>query len=368
MNFTFNPKIKKERLAGITNFVYKNSIASVGSAGSQLVSTEQEIRSANRAIYIIPELSGVVKIETLLNSIISTGVIVAGTNNAGEIAVDLQEYATKPFNYRPRDYEQTTTESLLARYQGGFQISAVASRDKNYLGSIYKQIVAGANGGAKGKIVNVATADMTSSDQTKLDNIAYQFRKEVMEICNIKDRHGRGITRQSLVCFASPAFVLAMKQSTIKGLYNEAIVSTSFSNGKIIDGVLDGVRVLETNELDTPLASGKNGVWYVIMLVGSAVSPFLFKDMLNFDKSIGVNNYVCSLEFNAATAVLLPNYISICLDSTTSGIAAQARVSIDTVDLSAVEASSLSVDRAHTDTTNPVNPFDATKANDGKGK
>lgn len=365
MNFTFDPKIKRERLVGITNYVFKESIASIGSQGSQLTSSEMEIRNANRALFVLPHLKGVKKFETIMSELQTKGTIIAGKNQVGEVGVDLQEYITDPFLHRPRDTEQTTTDELLNRFQSGFQVAAVAARDKNYFGSIYKQAITGVQS-AKAEVVDVKSADLL--DETKIKTILLTVRKTIMNLINIKDRHGRGVTKKDLVFFMDPTLELAIRQSTLTGFFAENIVREAFTNGRIADGLFDGVKIVITNELDTPLATGKSGVHGVIMVMGSAVSPFLFQDMMNYDKTEGVNAYKCSLEFNAGAAVLLPNYISIIADATLSGLTAQARVSVDTVNLNDVVASELSVDRDTTDLTNPVNGFDASKSNDGKGK
>ncbi len=297
------------KLIGIAKNTKQRSLSTIFSSGTNILSTEQEIRDTKQARIFIPLLKGVKKFSDVLaqaktNSVATTEGLLA------ERQVSLaNEMITEPTIWRPRDGEVIEASELLGRYQEGFSISASVFKDRAYFETMVVQGHAGLSTGQK-----LGASDTTSLVDAngnaiagKEKELAQAIRKDIKSILTTKDKFVQGgITRQNLVIAVRPGVTFALEQDAYYNMYSQASKGVAEAQNDFLlpDFTFYGVNAYETNQLP-------DGVDYVVTVKGAASSIFLFKGAMNFDKVAGVNAYAMSLEFNEGTMVALPQLIRV---------------------------------------------------------
>lgn len=291
--------VSRKKLVGIAQNVAAESISKALSAGTDILSTEQEIRDTKRAQVLIPFLVGVKDVTSVLSEAKSGGVHLKDGKLAEHIVTLENEKVTDPMLWRPRDGEVLQADVLMGRYQNGFSTSATFAKDLAYFGTILEQGKTGV-GGAKSEIVDatISGADAKAKGM-EFTNLIRSARARIKS-------HKDGVIVKN---FSNREIAIITHATGELHLENDArynITSDVAQNqtGILPAGNLEGSPVYISKALP-------EGVDFVVMVKGSAVSLFALRQKMNADKVPGVDAYALSLEFDEGTGVFLPQLITV---------------------------------------------------------
>ena len=343
----------RKKLVGILNFISKNSEAKFLSSGTQLLSTQKEIRDTKKAQVLLPLLGDTMKVADVLKQAKSGGVelIEAELN---ELIVNLaNEMITKPVIYRPRDGEVLNVEGLLGRYQNGFQITATTAVDRIFYKNVVKGVKDGlslAQGAAKkikGSILDATfLADASIDDLEKGQKLGEMLVKARAEIQGTKDK-----LIQSKILDNEITFIIGIDEKRLlethalyktftESAYKYTNLEGSITETSVIDGNFRGSNVVVSKQLPA-------GVPFMVYYHGTATSLFAIRNKMNVDKIVGVEAYATSLEFDEGTGVWLPHMTTIGSSDLTA-LPAQDRQTLDDIVLALDESSTLVGNKTNT--------------------
>lgn len=305
--------VTRKQLVGIANFVRRNSEARFLSRGTQILSTEQEIRTTKKAQVLLPLLQGIKDVQEVLSQA-KGGSVKSSEISINEMIVDLaNEKITEPIIYRPRDGEVIQASSIMDRLAGSYQITATVAKDRAYYENILAQGSTGvqvAVGGTslKSEIVE-SKLDITASTADDVKDKAIVFTNQLRiarnRIKRIKDRFLQAnISNKDIVIVLDPNGEVAIQNDARYNMYAETPINKNGALDVEVDGYFDGSPVLITKQLP-------KGVDFYVMVFGSAVSLFALRQVMNMDKIPGVTAYLSSMEFDEGTGVFLPHFITI---------------------------------------------------------
>ncbi len=297
-----------KKLAGIANFVQKNSEAKFLSRGTDVLSTEQEIRDTKKAQVLIPMLTEIKDVATVLAQAKAGGIALEALS-INEFIVNLKnEKITAPSIYRPRDGEVLNADELLNRYANSFSLTSTVAKDASFYQNIVAQGTAGVPVAVGGTSLKAEIVDATLAG-TDVKEDAFKFANLIRSARNRIKKH-KDKFLQTRVSNKDIAIVVNADGETLLGndarynMYSEAAVNMNGALELEIDGAFDKSPVLVSKQLPV-------GIDFVVMMFGSATSLFAIRNKLNMDKIVGVDAYATSLEFDEGTGVWLPHMITI---------------------------------------------------------
>lgn len=315
-----NNIVTRKQLVGIANFVRRNSEARFLSRGTQILSTEQEIRTTKKAQVLITLLQGIKKVQEVLSQA-KAGGVKSSELSINEFIVDLaNEMITDPIIYRPRDGEVLTAEGIMGRVSGSYEITATTAKDRAYYENILHMVKNGlelAVGGTKlqGRIVKSAldtshaTADEVKDNATKFAN---QIRFVRNKIKKTKDRLIQSkISNKDIAIVINNDGETVLENDARYNMYTETAVNKNGAIDLEIDAMFDKSPVIVSKQLPA-------GVDFIVMMFGSAVSLFALRNKMNFDKIPMVDAYGSSMEFDEGTGVFLPHMIAVGVNDATA--------------------------------------------------
>jgi hypothetical protein len=299
----------KKILVGIANFIQRNSEARYLSKGTQILTTEQEIRRTKKASVLLPLLQGIKDVKDVLREAKGGGVK-STELSINEFIVELaNEKITEPIIYRPRDGEVIDADSILQRVQGSYRITGQTGKDIAFYKNILAQAVPGidvAVGGSAGNKLKaevveslLETADNQNDTREKIVDNALKFVNQIRKVRNRIKRHKDRFLQAKIpnrdICIIVDADgEMALQNDARYNLRTDLAVSDS---GKLAeDGTLNGSPVLVSKHLPDKID-------FIVMVFGAATSLFAIREVLNLDKIPGVQAYASSMEFDEGTGV-----------------------------------------------------------------
>lgn len=317
-----NPQLESaQRLIGIANGARVKSVASWFGSGSEILNTEQDIRNTKRARIFVPYMVGFQTIQAGLTQALANGGVASNVPQVAEREVELaNEIMTKPLLWRPRSGEQLEASEILQKYQTHFINGVAAFKDNAFWANIVNIVQNGPvnkNTPAtslpdRGEVTATTEIRALTAPEERGKAWRYAITSAVTRIMEFKDAIKlAGFDNSSIRIVVTPSVLSDLEADQRYNVRTDSLITRDAN-----------ISHAEATEVEIGRFAGKwpiavstqisdNAIDYIVGLSGAAKSVFMIQNYLNYDKAVGINAYVVSMEAEEGTGVFFPQYISI---------------------------------------------------------